>query len=62
MAYSYIRNQQHIIKDKNMKEKDKRTPIYVVYPNGLHPLEGSILLSPECLLQSYKREKYKYPK
>ena len=34
----------------------------MVYPNGLHPREGSLLLSLECLLQSYKRAKHKYPK
>ena len=40
------------------KEKEAGVRIVVV----LHPWEGSLLLSPECLLQSYKRAKHKYPK
>ena len=34
----------------------------MVHPNGLHPRESSLLLSPECLLQSYKRTNLKNPK
>ena len=34
----------------------------MVHPNGLHPREGSLLLSPDCIFQSYKRAKHKYPK
>ena len=30
--------------------------------HGIHPREGSILLSPKFLLQSYKRAKHKYSK
>ena len=47
---------------RTWKEKDKRTPIYMVHPNGLHPREGSLLLSPNVFSNLTREQSTNTPK
>ena len=55
LAYLSMQN-NNISTISTEREQEKRFhQIYVVHPIGLHPWEGSLLLSPKYIPQAYKR-------